>query len=262
MKASGLSARQIAASVGTARSTVGECLRRAQEAGITWPLVETLDETALERRLYPPPAPSTTPRAAPDFATIHQELRAKGVTLFLLWQEYQAREPDGYQYSRFCDLYREWCGKLDLVMRQVHRAGEKLFIDYAGPTLPVDAITGDRALVAQLATGQWLREHHNVLITGFAGVGKPYIACALAQQACRLGFPARYERLPRLVEELAVARADGRYAKLLASLAKIDVLAIDDWGLAPLSAEGRRDLLEILDDRHQLKSTIDASPNP
>lgn len=114
----------------------------------------------------------------------------------------------------------------------------------------------DRALIARLATGQWLREHHNVLITGFAGVGKSYIACALAQQACRLGFSARYERLPRLIEELAVARADGRYAKLLASLAKIDVLAIDDWGLAPLSPEGRRDLLEILDDRHQRKSTI------
>lgn len=145
LRASGLSARQIAASVGSARSTVGECLRRAEEAGVSWPLAQTLDETTLERRLYPPPpAASTTPRAAPDFAAIHQELRSKGVTLFLLWQEYQVREPDGYQYSRFCDLYREWCGKLDLVMRQVHRAGEKLFVDYAGPTLPiVDASTGE-----------------------------------------------------------------------------------------------------------------------
>lgn len=114
----------------------------------------------------------------------------------------------------------------------------------------------DRALLARLATGAWLREHHNVLITGQAGVGKSFLACALAQQACRTGFSARYERLPRLIEELAVARADGRYAKLLASLAKIDTLVIDDWGLVPLTAEGRRDLLEILDDRYQRKSTI------
>lgn len=114
----------------------------------------------------------------------------------------------------------------------------------------------DRALVARLATGAWLREHHNILITGRTGVGKSYLACALAQQACRLGFTARYLRLPRLIEELALARADGRYSKLLASLAKIDLLAIDDWALVPLTAEGRRDLLEILDDRHQSRSTL------
>lgn len=120
----------------------------------------------------------------------------------------------------------------------------------------------DRATLARLGTGTWLREHHNVLITGPAGVGKSYLACALAQQACRLGFSARYLRLPRLLEELAIARADGSYAKLLRRLAKIDVLVIDDWALAPLGVDGRRDLLEILDDRYQLRSTLVTSQLP
>jgi DNA replication protein DnaC len=120
----------------------------------------------------------------------------------------------------------------------------------------------DRATLARLGTGTWLREHHNVLITGPAGVGKSYLACALAQQACRLGFSARYLRLPRLLEELAIARADGSYAKQLRRLAKIDVLVIDDWALAPLGVDGRRDLLEILDDRYQLRSTLVTSQLP
>lgn len=145
LRAGGLSARQIARSVGTARSTVAECLRRATAVGVSWPLPADTDDAVLERRLYPPaPAVATEERPLPVWADIHRELQRKSVTLFLLHQEYRERNPDGYQYSRFCDLYRAWAGKIDLVMRQEHRAGEKLFVDYAGQTLPiVDAATGE-----------------------------------------------------------------------------------------------------------------------
>ena len=112
----------------------------------------------------------------------------------------------------------------------------------------------DRDLVLSLADGRWVRDRLNVLVTGPAGVGKTWIACALAHSACRNGYTASYRRLPRLLTELAIARADARYAKLLASLAKTAVLVIDDWGMSKLSAENRRDLLEIVEDRHGLRS--------
>ena len=120
----------------------------------------------------------------------------------------------------------------------------------------------DKDLVLSLADGRWIREHLNVLITGPAGIGKSWIACALAHGACRLGYSAAYRRLTRLLTEQAIARADGRYPKLLASLAKTHVLVIDDFGLAKLSAENRRDLLEIVEDRHAIRSTIVTSQFP
>ena len=120
----------------------------------------------------------------------------------------------------------------------------------------------DRDLVLSLADGRWIRDHLNCLITGPAGVGKSWISCALAHSACRNGYSAAYRRLPRLLTELAIARADGRYAKLLASIAKTNVLVIDDWGVSKLSAENRRDLLEIIEDRHGLSSTIVTSQLP
>jgi DNA replication protein DnaC len=120
----------------------------------------------------------------------------------------------------------------------------------------------DKALMTRLASGQWIGEHLNVLITGPTGVGKTWIACALAQKACREGYSARYLRLPRLLQELGIARADGRYPKLLAELARTDLLVLDDWGLTPLNDEQRRDLLEILDDRFNARSTLVTSQLP
>jgi transposase len=140
----GLSARQIAASVGIARSSVAECLRRASAAGLSWPLPDEWDDALLSLRLYPPAKPSGVARPAIDFSAVQRELRRRDMTLYLLWQEYKERNPEGYQYSRYCDLYRDWLGKVDVVMRQEHRAGEKMFVDYAGQTVAVlDRHTGE-----------------------------------------------------------------------------------------------------------------------
>ena len=114
----------------------------------------------------------------------------------------------------------------------------------------------DKALLNELARCRFIHDHLNVLITGPTGVGKTYLACAIAHSACRNGYSARYLRVPRLLTELAIARGDGSYHKLLSQLAKTDLVIVDDWGLATLTAEQRRDLLEIFDDRHALRSTI------
>lgn len=142
----GLSDRQIAKSCSIARSTVGEYLRRAEKAGLNWPLPEGMDDSQLDAVLFPvaPLVSSGAPRVMPDWTQIRKELKKKGVTLFLLWEEYKETYPDGYQYSWFCEQYQKWIGKLDLVMRQDHRAGEKMFVDYAGQTVPiVDRCTGE-----------------------------------------------------------------------------------------------------------------------
>lgn len=120
----------------------------------------------------------------------------------------------------------------------------------------------DKRLMQQLATGQYLDQKLNILITGPAGVGKTWLACALAHKACRDGHTARYLRLPRLMQDLPIAKADGRYPRLLRDYAKADLFVLDDWGLSPLTDDSRRDLLEILDDRHNRKSTLVTSQLP
>ena len=137
--------REIAGSLGIANSTVSDYARRASAAGISWPVPEGLDDAALEAALFPPSPPSGVRRPVPDWDRVHRELqRHKGVTLELLWLEYREAHPDGYQYSWFCERYREWRGTLDVAMRQVYRAGEKAFVDYAGPTFEVvDRSTGE-----------------------------------------------------------------------------------------------------------------------
>lgn len=120
----------------------------------------------------------------------------------------------------------------------------------------------DRSVIRQLATCRWVEQHLNVAITGATGTGKTYIACALAQQACRKGYRALYRRASRLFDELALARADGTYARLLGKILRADVLVIDDWGLAPATDPERRDLLEIIEDRYATRSTIMTSQVP
>ena len=114
----------------------------------------------------------------------------------------------------------------------------------------------DKGLLLELVSCRWIKERQNILITGPTGVGKSYLACALGNKACREGYRTLYVRLPRLLQELHIARGDGRYGKVLASLARMDLLLIDDWGLAPMDDHGRRDILEILEDRHDIRSTI------
>lgn len=141
----GMTERQIAKSIQVSRSTIADYMRRFAQSRIAWPLPGDLADTLLEARLFPPkPALPDALRPVPDWALIHQELRKKGVTLFLLWQEHMAHQPDGFRYSWFCHHYRAWAGRLDAVMRQEHLAGEKCFVDYAGQTMPVtDRHTGE-----------------------------------------------------------------------------------------------------------------------
>ena len=120
----------------------------------------------------------------------------------------------------------------------------------------------DRSLMRALAGGKWLHEHNNALVLGPTGAGKSFIACALGNQAARDGHSVRYQRLSRLLDELAMARADGRSARLLARLAKLRVLIIDDWLMAKLTGDQRRDLMEVIDDRYQRASTVLATQIP
>jgi len=142
----GQSRASVSKSCGVSKTTVTDTVRRAVTAKLSWPLPADLDDAALETLLYPPNnSASASTRPQPEWKVLHNELTTdKDMTLMLLWQEYKVHDPNGYQYSQFCELYRQWRKKLDLSMRQEHRAGEKLFVDYCGRTLPiVDAATGE-----------------------------------------------------------------------------------------------------------------------
>ena len=142
----GLSLALIAQAIGMSKASVGEYLGRARAAGVSWPLAEALDDTALERRLFPPARHwrgEGPPRPEPNWAFVDRELRRKRVARLLLWQEYRVEHPDGYGYAWFCETYDAWRGRLSPTMRQHHGAGEKVFVDFAGDTVEViDPPTG------------------------------------------------------------------------------------------------------------------------
>lgn len=140
-----LSKRRIAQAIGVSPTTVGEYVRRAQSAGLTFPAADALGDSALEAMLFPPTAEIVLEaRPEPDWAHVHRELQRRGVTLDLLWQEYKAVHPAGFRYSYFCERYQRFRRSLEFSCRQVHVAGEKLFVDYAGDTVGVcDASTGE-----------------------------------------------------------------------------------------------------------------------
>jgi transposase len=143
---SGIPGREVARRLGIAASTVRETVKRFRAAGLTWPLAEDATEEALGERLYGPAGTKQGHRrhAEPDWAGIHRELKRKHVTLSILWDEYIDRHPDGYRYSRFCELYRGWAARLSVTMRQSHAGGDKLFVDYAGDGVAVvDRLTGE-----------------------------------------------------------------------------------------------------------------------
>ena len=153
MSAAGLSARQIALSCGVARSTVAEHLERMKAAGLSWPLAADLNEEALEQRLFGGNSPARNRdvlRPLADWPSIHKELALKGVTLKLLWQEYGQEHAEGYRYSQFCEHYRRWAKSLDVCLRQTYRAGERLFVDYAGLTMPLHDPCGGPIHEAQI----------------------------------------------------------------------------------------------------------------
>jgi transposase len=157
----GLSRRQVSAASGVPLTTVSDYLHRAAAAGLKWPLPGDLDDAGLEAQLYPPATPSVVARPLPDWRHVHTQLRRKGVTLQLLWLEYREANPDGYGYSQFANLYREWRGQADVTMRQSHKAGEKLFVDFPGDTVPVWDRTGEVVMraelfVAVLGASSWL----------------------------------------------------------------------------------------------------------
>ena len=214
----GLSRRQVGEATGVGKSSVADYVRRAEAAGITWPIPDEIDDAELERRLFPTPDEAPK-RSEPEWPKIHRELKRQGVTLVLLWQEYQAEHPGGYSYSRFCNLHDRWRERISPTMRQTHVAGEKLFVDWAGDTTPVfDSTTGQerRAHIFVAALGasnytyaearwtetlpDWIGAHVNAL-AAIGGVPKALVPDNLKAGVTK---PSRYEpSINRTYQDLA-----------------------------------------------------------
>ena len=218
--AMGMSRRLAGEATGIGKTAVGEYVRRAAVAGLSWPIPDEIDDGELERRLFAPAdAASRVARSEPDWSYIHAELKRRGVTLALLWQEYRAEDSQGYAYSWFCERYGDWKKQISPTMRQTHLAGEKLFVDWAGDTMPVfDPMTGEeyRAHIFVAALGasnytyaearwsetlpDWIGAHVNA----FAAIGG--VPKALVPDNLKAGItkPSRYEPgINRTYQDLA-----------------------------------------------------------
>lgn len=190
----GLSYREISEATGVGKTAVGEYIRRAEVIGITWPVPEEIDDATLERRMFADPgAPIVVARDAIDWVKVHAELKRAGVTLLLLWQEYRARDPQGYGYSRFCDLYGEWRRKISATMRQTHVAGEKLFGQARPAHIFVAALGASNYTYAEARWSEgladWIGSHVNAL-TALGGVPKAVVCDNLKAGVTK---PSRYE---------------------------------------------------------------------
>jgi len=254
--ACGRSQREIAQSCGIARSTVGEYLLRAQAAGLSWPLQEGFVDDELEAMLFPERGDERARnQPLPDWAEVHREVKRKGMTLSLLWMEYKAKHPEGYQYSRFCDLYQAWAKTVDPCMRQEYKAGERLFVDYCGQTVPVvDRTTGEsrqaQVFVAALGASNytyaeatlsqslpdWIGSHERAL-RFFGGVPELIVPDNLK---AGVTHPCRYEPdLNPTYQEMAahygatVLPARVRKPRDKAKVEKA-VQLVEQWILAPL----------------------------
>ena len=252
----GLSTRQIAKSLGIGRSTVHDYVCRAEREGSDWSLVAELDETSLERRLYPPVACVTQEkRPMPSMEYLYQELKKKGVTLQLLWYEYKEANPAGYQYSRFCYHYQHWVHKLDLCLRQEYRAGEKLFVDYAGQTMEItDPETGQihpaHIFVATLGASNytfaeatlsqdlasWIKSHIHAFefFQGTTEILTPDNLKSAVSRPCRYepDLNATYRELAAHYGSIIIPARVGKAR----DKAKVEsgVLQVERWVLAPL----------------------------
>lgn len=254
----GLKQRQIARSCSIGQSTVSEYIHTAEAAGLGWPEVAEWDESRLAAALLRKPAEESEPNRLPrpDYAAIHAELQQdKHLTLQLAWEEYRAQHPGGYRYSRFCELYQRWRRKLEVVLRQEHRAGEKLFVDYAGRTIPVqDPATGEtrqaQLFVAVLGAsnytfaeatwtqglGDWIGSHIRAFefLGSVPGIVVPDNLKSGVTKACRYepGINVTYEEM---AQHYGVAVVPARPRKPR-DKAKVEagVLVVERWILAAL----------------------------
>lgn len=265
--AAGLSQREIARSLSISVGVVSKYLQLAAAAEICWPLPEDLDEQALAQRLLPPAPPTPPASALPDFLQLHHELRQKGVTLQLLWEEYATQHPaDHYSYSHFCVLYREWRQRLSPTMRQTHAPGDKLFVDYVGPTIPViDALTGEvrqaRIFVAVLGASSytyaeatwsqglpdWIGSHCRAF-EFFGGVPRLVVPDNLKSgvaQACRYE-PTLTRTYAEMLAHYGTAALPARpYKPRDKAKVEVGVQLVERWILARLRKQTFFSLLEL-----------------